>query len=608
MKDFQKGKKTILLSVAAALLMSGCSSRTPKAPMNEKPVVEVAVVEDKSISLSVVDMPVRKLMQNVCEAQAISCDFSVQPSDKYAVTFNYNGSVEGLLSVVKRQTGLHYKIIDGMITIQNKDDITQYEDPLKKVQCDKTITVSFKNMSLSDAFKYFYDEFGYSFNFDLRHTAFSSPTIKQQSMTATTPALPQMPILASTADKSASPKVSKTDNIAFYYNGCDPREALASFLSSLDLTMTEVHDNEFKIRDYDVAIVDKSVYFNYSMSSGGTASSGSTGASSGAASGGMTAPASSSSTGNSTGTSGSSTVSISENHRQDMEAFLRRYLSENGKLDFSMRGYVVVEDKPSYIKRVKAIINKEIEKEAPLSISINIVRVDLNDNYKAGVDWNAVWSKGLFGLRNLTVTSSMAGLVNGGFSFSGAFKGTDQVLTMLQDYGNTKIERSSTISARSGFLANYEATKPIPYVTTSSTVSGTSAIAQTAVTPLYEQEGFTLNILPNLNLEDKIVDLGIDVTVAEYAGDKTFDLGSQGIFTIPVVPKDKGKFAVQARLGETVILTGFKVKKNSNNKSGIPGLSQITGLGALFGYQQDADETSEILIILKVDQVKRQGS
>lgn len=585
------------VSVVAAILLSGCADRVKTlhkvAPVVEK---EEKTASDQSISMSVVEMPVRKLMKSVCEANSLSCDFSAQPSDKYLATFNYNGPVEGLLGVIKRQTGINYTITDRMISLGDKDDITLYEDPLKKSKCDKEITVSFKNMTISDAFKYFYDEYGYSFTFDLRHTIIN-PAAKNQNNQPGLPVLAAMPI----NDKSGTDvKQNTTQNIAFYYNGCDPKEALDSFISSLDLTMVETRDHEFKVRDYDVAILDKSVYFDYSLTSGG--------ASSGSQASGASTGSTTSSTGSSSSSAASSTTTVSTaaKHHDDLQSLLRHYLSENGKLDFSMRGYVVVEDKPSYIKRIKTIMKKEIEKEAPLSISINIIRIDLNDNYKAGVDWNAVWSKGLFGLRDLGVSSSMSGLVNGGFSVKGSFKGADQVLTMLQDYGDTKIERSSTISARSGFLANYEATKPIPYITTASTITGgTTGFAQGSITPMFEQEGIVLNILPSVNLDEKIVDLGIDVTVAEYAGDKSFDLGDQGIYTLPIVPKDKGRFAVQAKLGETIILTGFKVKKDKAAKKGIPGLSQLTGAGALFGYQEDLDESSEILIVLKVDQLKR---
>lgn len=596
----------LVLSVIAAMLLVGCSSKDVK-PKDENLTQSITQVDQKtSVSLSVADMSVRKLIKSVCEANALSCDFSVQPSDKYAVTFNYSGDVTGLLLVIKRQTGINYKLIDGMITIDNKDDITQYQDPLKKDLSEKNITVSFKNMKLSEAFKYFYDEFGYSFSFDMHYTNIS-PTQGSTQQSVSSPQSPTMPVLATMDAKNAAPaKAGKGDNVTFYYNGSDPKEALESFLLSVDMTMTEVRDKEFKVRDFDVAMLDKSVYFDYEMTSGEGGSSGS-GATPGAASGASSSGAAAPSSGGSQSTS-TTKVSLTEHHRQDLERVLRNYLSDKGKLDMSMRGYIVVEDKPSMIKQIRKIVKKEIEKEAPLSISINIVRIDLKDDYKAGVDWNAVWNKGFFGAGDLSISSSMSQLVNGGFSFKGNYKGTEQILTMLQEYGNTKIERSRTINARSGFLANFEATKPIPYVTTTSTITGgTTGFAQGSITPLFEEEGVIINMLPNIDIDTKTVDLGIDVSVAEYIGDKSFDLGDQGVYTLPVVTKDKGKFAVQAKLGETIVLTGFKVKKGNSGKKGIPFLSQIPIAGSLFGYQETADDTSEILIILKVDQAKIQG-
>lgn len=605
------GIRALMLSAAASMMLVGCASKEPVVEKSSPKTVEMGE-QKPDISLSVSDMSARKLMKSVCDANSLSCDFSFQPSDNYKVTFSYNGDINGLLSVVKRQTGIDYKIIDGMITVENKDDITRYDDPLKKSACEKQITVSFKNIKLGDAFKYFYDEFGYSFVFDTRYTEVSStmPTQPTASAASLMPATPAMPVLATMDAKAGEgKKLSKTDNIAFFYNGCDPKEALKAFLSSVDMTMVETKDKEFKVKDYEVAIFDKSAYFDYSMTSGGSSSGGSSGGSSSGGASASSGGASASSGGSSGGSSTSSTttVSLTEKHREGLEKVLQKYLSEKGKLDFSMRGYVIVEDKPSHVKRIQTIVKKEIEKEAPLSISINIVRVDLNDNYKAGVDWNAAFQNGLFGLRNLRVTSSLSNIASGGFSFAGEFKGTDQVLSVLQDFGNTKIERSSTINARSGFLANYEAVKPVPYLTTASTMSGDTGTTQLEVTPLYEQEGFVINVLPNVDLDKKLVDLGIDVTVAEYVGDKVFDLGQNGTYTLPIVPKDKGKFAVQAKIGETIVLTGFKVKKDRSGKKGLPGLSQIPGAGALFGAQEEVDESSEILIILKVDQIKKQG-
>ncbi|MCL4432133.1 MAG: type II and III secretion system protein [Epsilonproteobacteria bacterium] len=605
----------LMLSVVASVILNGCSSKEPVVETKNTKVVEINNTKP-GLSLSVSEMSIRKLIKSVCDANSLSCDYSFQPSDSYTATFSYNGNLEGLLSVIKRQTGIEYKLIDGMVVVENKDDITRYDDPLKRSVCEKPITVSFKNIKLGDAFKYFYDEFGYSFVFDTRYTDVAStmPTQPSSGFSAQQPSI--MPILASTDGKTGEQKrSSKTDNIAFFYNGCDQKEALKSFLNSIDMTMVETRDKEFRIRDYEVAIFDKSAYFNYSMTSGGSSAGGATGAApaggAGQANTGGAAPAGGAGQANTGGatsgasTSSTTTVSVTENHREALERVLQKYLSEKGKLNFSMRGYIMVEDKPSYVKRIQTIVKKEIEKEAPLAISINIVRVDLNDNYKAGVDWNAVFQNGLFGLRNLRVTSSLSNIASGGFSFAGEFKGADQVLSVLQDYGNTKIERSSTINARSGFLANYEAIRPVPYLTTASTMAGTTGATQLAVTPLYEQEGFIVNVLPNVDLDNKTVDLGIDVTVAEYVGDKVFSLGDNGTFTLPIVPKDKGKFAVQAKIGETIVLTGFKIKKDRNGKRGLPGLSQLPGAGALFGAQEQVDESSEILIILKVDQLKK---
>lgn len=601
MKLIPNGSRIILSGLAAFVLLGCTKEPHPVLKSVESPKVEIAD-STAIVSMSVSDMSVRKAIKSLCSANKLSCDQAVMPSDQYKITFNYNGPIDGIFPIIKRQTGVDYKFIDGVLSVANQDGITLYNDPLKKESCSSEIAISFKDTKVKDVFKYFHDQYGYSFVFDTRNVSPSQDVLQQQGGLAA-PLAVSMPV--NNKGGSAQKALRPMPPVTFYYNGCDPKEALKAFLLSVDFAMNEAQDGQFTIRDYDVALVDKSVYFNYTLGAGAGASS-SGGQTSGvpgrAGAGGSSA---SSSGASSSSDNSSSTVSLSENHRSDLESLLRHYLSSDGKLDFSMRGFLVVEDRPSYVSKIKKIIKKEIEKETPLHISINIIRVDLKDNYKAGVDWNAIIQDTLGGFSNIGVSISKASLVGGGASIKGTFKGTDQILSMLQEYGNTKIERSSTINARSGFLANYEATKPIPYITTGSTISGgTAGFAQSSITPQFEKEGIVLNILPNINVDNKMVDLGVDVTVSEYAGDKAFDLGTQGTYSLPIIPKDKGHFAVQATLGETVILTGFKVKKGAVGKTGVPWLSQVTGIGALFGYQEDLDESSEILIVLKVDQVK----
>jgi len=591
----KKQKLSFFLSVAAAVFVMGCAGQPETPVVDSVADAKPALVSDQKISVSAVDMPVRKLMKSVCVGNGLSCDFSGEPSDRYRVTFSYEGDIEGLLSTIHQQTGLLYASKNSMISLSNKDEITLYENPLKKSQCDdKAITISFKDTPAQDAFKYFYDNFGYSFSFDLRYTTISSvrqPNIQVPLLQGQQGSMPVLNDKSQSGSKQTSKKDIKT--VSFYYNGCDPKEALSSFLKSQDFVSVETRDKEFSIKDYEFAMINNSVYYDYALSPGGQSGGGSSSA--------ATTTTSSSAGASSSSSSSKTTVSIDEKHRSTIEAYFQKYLSTDGKLDQSNRGYVIVEDRPSYVQTIKKIIKKEIENSAPLFISLNIVRVDLKDNYKAGVDWNAVWTKGLFGLRDLTISSSMSGMVNGGFMVSGAFKGTDQILSILQEYGKTKIERNRTVHARSGYIESFKATKPVPYIATTSTIAGDSGLAQGSITPIFEEEGIVVNMFPNINTETKIVDIGIDVSVSEYIGDKLFDLGSQGIYSLPIITKDEGKFAGQVRLGHTVILTGFKVHKAGNNKKGIPGLSQIPVAGSLFGYQDDNDDISEILIILKVE-------
>jgi type II secretory pathway component GspD/PulD (secretin) len=69
-------------------------------------------------------------------------------------------------------------------------------------------------------------------------------------------------------------------------------------------------------------------------------------------------------------------------------------------------------------------------------------------------------------------------------------------------------------------------------------------------------------------------------------------------FNAPVINKREATTQVFIRDGQTTVIGGLADNVQSNNSSGIPGLSRIPGLGWLFGNKQRTRTASELFLFL----------
>lgn len=125
--------------------------------------------------------------------------------------------------------------------------------------------------------------------------------------------------------------------------------------------------------------------------------------------------------------------------------------------------------------------------------------------------------------------------------------------------------------------------------------------------------GVPANSVPSFNYAD----IGLKVKVTPHVhgnGDITLALessstalGSVSVNGNPTI--ENREFSSQMRLteGETVILSGMRVRSDSLSLAGLPGLAEIPGLGLLFGQRTSNHEDDDLLMII-TPHVLRLGS
>ena len=69
----------------------------------------------------------------------------------------------------------------------------------------------------------------------------------------------------------------------------------------------------------------------------------------------------------------------------------------------------------------------------------------------------------------------------------------------------------------------------------------------------------------------------------------------------------KVKSSISVANGQTVLLAGLISEQQNGNRSGIPGLDQIAGLGDAFGHQDKKTTRTELIIFIR-PQIIRDGT
>ena len=103
-----------------------------------------------------------------------------------------------------------------------------------------------------------------------------------------------------------------------------------------------------------------------------------------------------------------------------------------------------------------------------------------------------------------------------------------------------------------------------------------------------------LEVLPLINAENE-VQLEIVQKIDELSGDSDTISGNN----IPRISTRSLKTNVNVPNGATIVLGGLRIERNSTSKSGIPYLSKIPGLGALFRNTRTSKSREELVILLR---------
>lgn len=225
-------------------------------------------------------------------------------------------------------------------------------------------------------------------------------------------------------------------------------------------------------------------------------------------------------------------------------------------------------------------------------IEAAITEVTLTDNLKYGLQWNFASGVNSFVLSDGTVSQDVAN-PSPGFSFF--FSGNNDIqgtLNALEKRTNVKVISAPKLLVLNNQTAALQVGDQVPITTQTATGITTGNNGSIVNSVEYKDTGVILKVTPRVNSSGLVL-LDIAQEVSDVTTNTTSSISS------PVISTRRISTSIAAQDGQVIALGGMFRNSKTFGKSGVPLLSRIPVVGALFGTNIDTQNRTELLVILK---------
>lgn len=260
-----------------------------------------------------------------------------------------------------------------------------------------------------------------------------------------------------------------------------------------------------------------------------------------------------------------------------------------------------------FLDRVSSSAQRQVLIEATLA------EVQLSDHYQAGIDWALLGGITPAGLTKGATQSLLGGNLGSTPFFSlnlaGTPGGNDLTATLkaLETFGDVKVLSSPKIMALNNQTAMLKVVDNEVYFSVEVT-PGTTNSAGITTDPVIDTDintipvGFVMSVMPYIDKND-VVTLHVRPTISRiisFVKDPNPALAAAGaISEVPVIQVREVETVLKVNSGDTAVIGGLMQDQIIKNKTGVPFLSSIPFLGALFSYTDEEYIKSELVIFIR---------
>ena len=270
-------------------------------------------------------------------------------------------------------------------------------------------------------------------------------------------------------------------------------------------------------------------------------------------------------------------------------------------------GVVAVAADPGTHQRVARFL-EELQRRSRRQVLLEarIVEVTLDRDSQMGVDWNSLLSpqgaspriNGAF-VPGATGNAAV-GAAQGLFTLTVANARISATLTALARDQRLKVLSSPRLTALNNQKAILRVVREQAYFLSSSQTSGAGSLAGATttvnVTPVVVPVGIVLDIQPQI-ADDGSITLSVNPSVSEVADVASFSITGASA-SLPEVDRRDLDTVVRIQSGETLVLAGIIKTSESADNRGVPWLSRVPVLGALFRKDEKSRTRTELAIFI----------
>ena len=247
-------------------------------------------------------------------------------------------------------------------------------------------------------------------------------------------------------------------------------------------------------------------------------------------------------------------------------------------------------------------------------IEATIAEVKLSDHYQAGIDWALVTDVNpVTGFAEGATQSLLGGNLGNTPFFQLNAAGTPgnndltATLKALETFGDVKVLSSPKIMAINNQTAMLKVVDNEVYFSidvtpgkTDNAGNTTDAIIDTDINTV--PVGFVMSVMPFIDKNDAVT-LQVRPTISRIVNsvaDPNPELAKAGIVSeIPVIQVREVESVLKVNSGDTAVIGGLMQDQIIKTNSGVPILSSIPFIGALFSYQDEEYIKSELVIFIR---------
>jgi general secretion pathway protein D len=280
---------------------------------------------------------------------------------------------------------------------------------------------------------------------------------------------------------------------------------------------------------------------------------------------------------------------------EDLSAKLGEVLTKNvGSIRFDARSNkIFVTDTPQKIEEIAKMVKAFDVKHKEVLIEAKIVQIVLSDQYKMGVDWEAIVSD--FHTLDLAGKFSILSATDKKGKLSiGTLSRDDYtvLLEALDAVGETNILSNPSITAINNQEAKILVGSTQPYVTTTTTTPATGAVT-TAESVNFIDVGVKLYVTPTVH-NDNYITMKIKPEVSTVTRFLTTSQNN----TIPVVETSEAETTVMVKDGVTIVIGGLIKDEKIDTINKVPLLGDMPIVGFAFRNRDQLIRKTELVIFL----------